>query len=132
MDKTAIQNIINDTQALLEQVGPAFEAQTKLAELQPEIESLRSSNEELKKTAAEVVENIKSGAERAADYLIERSALPEQKRAEFVERLTSNPGEIFDVMQKFAENISVQEAGSPATDRASYIEADPILRFAMS
>jgi hypothetical protein len=131
MEKTAIENIINDTQALLEQVGPAFEAQTKLAALEPELASVKASNEQLVKSAALVVENIKAGAEKAAAYLSERGALPEQKTAEFVERLVANPAEIFDVMQKFAENVSVQEVGTPS-DKVAYSEVDPIVKFAMS
>lgn len=131
MDKTAIENIINDTQALLEQVGPAFEAQTKLAALEPELALAKASNEELVKSAALVTENIKVGAEKAAAYLSERGVLPEQKTAEFIDRLVANPGEIFDVMQKFAENISVQEVGTPS-DKVAYVEVDPIVKFAMS
>jgi thymidine phosphorylase len=132
MDKTAIKNIINDTQALLEQVGPALEAQTKLAALEPEFISAKDENKELKKSAALVAENIKVGAEKAAAYLCERGVLPEQKTAEFVNRLIANPGEIFDVMQKFAENISVQEVGSPSDKVAAYAEVDPIVKFAMT
>jgi hypothetical protein len=131
MDKTAIENIINDTQALLEQVGPAFEAQTKLAALEPELASVKAANEQLVKSAALAAENIKAGAEKAAAYLSERGALPEQKTAEFVERLVANPAEIFDVMQKFAENVSVQEVGTPS-DKVAYADVDPIVKFAMA
>ena len=118
MEKTAIEKIIEDTEELLFRAVPAFEAQQKLASLEPEFNQLKDS---LSKAAAD-----------AAQFFILRGALNEQKRAEFVERLIDNPSDLISVMEKYADNLTVKEVGEPAGKTASLSTGlDPLAAFCM-
>lgn len=120
MDKSIIDQIVADSEALLKAAAPAFEAQQKLAAVTSELEATRS-------------ELVKS-AEQAADFFESHGMLTNDKRAAFVDRLVKNPGELFGAMQTYTDAISVREAGSPGQKSASIDgkSVDPIAAFAMS
>lgn len=126
MNDPVIEQIISDSQALLAAAGPAFAAQTKLAELEPRLDA----------TVAEltaVKDNVQKNAELAADFFIGQNMLTLEKRAAFVERLSANPSEIVGAMQTFADAISAREPGQPGTMKtAGDVSVDPIAAFAMS
>lgn len=127
-DPKVIEQVIADSEALLKAAAPAFEAQAKLAALEPQFEAATA---ELAAARAEIQKN----AEQAADFFIAQNALTLEKRAAFVDRLVKNPGELFGAMQNYADAISAREPGAPGgMDKAAGLDAsvDPLTAFCMS
>ncbi len=126
MNDAVINQIIEDSQALLKVAESAIAAQERLAEIEPQ---LLSKTAELEYAYSE----IQKTAELAADFFIENKFLTKEKRAGFVDSLVQNPSELFGAIKVYTDAISAREPGSPGSYKAaSASNVDPIAAFAMS
>lgn len=125
-DPKIIAQIVADSEALLKAAAPAFEAQAKLAELEPQL-AIKTAELDA------ALGDLQKTAELAADFFISKDFLPLDKRAGFVDRLAKNPGELFGAIQTYADAVSAREPGSPGSVKvAGDVSVDPITAFAMA
>lgn len=131
MDHTRIQRILEDATKLAEKAIPAFEAQSKLAKIQPEFESLKKASNEVENQKLAEQAAFRANANRLADILVTRGILEDSNKVAFVEEITTKPEELFGVTIKLAGELKAESFGSPS-ELPSSAELDPFERLAVS
>lgn len=132
MDQLRIQRILEDSTKLVERSIPAFEAQKKLAQIEPEYENLKTAavdaeNQKLAEAAA-----FRSNLNRLADVLVTRGILDDENKVAFVEEISTKPEELFNVTLKLAGELRAESFGGPGEMQSSGGELDPFERLALS
>ena len=103
----ATQNPIMNNEDVLELVNraaPAFEAQKKVASLEVEVSILKTAAEKRE-------ESLKIAADKAAEFFSQCGLLKAANREAFVTRLSEDPSEIFETVQKYAERLASLQPG---------------------
>ena len=112
MDNKIIKQIIEDAAKLAEQSVSAFEAQDKLASIEPLYKEAAEKIETLEKTAREEKEAFRTHVNKVANTLVTRGILEDSNKVAFVNTITEKPTEIFSVLEKIAGELKADSFGS--------------------
>jgi hypothetical protein len=126
------EELIEATEKLLERVEPAFAAEQKVAALEKTAADLEAENTLLKTAKAQEEVKLRAGAVKAAAYFEECGLLKTASKETFIEQLVTKPDEIFGVVMKYAERLTVREVGGPTPTPAETLGLDPIAAFCAS
>jgi hypothetical protein len=130
MDNKIVRQIIEDAAKLAEQSVSAFEAEKRLKEIEPVFTETVKKAELLEKTASELKESFRSGLNKIANVLVTRGILEDANKVSFVNAISEDPSEIFNVVEKIAGELKAESFGGPGSLPAS-AELDPFERLAM-
>lgn len=130
MNNGLVKQIIEDAAKLAEQSISAFEAQKKLAEIEPEFQTLSKKAHDLEKKAAKDQEDFRSNANKVANILVTRGILEDANKVAFVNTIVDEPSEVFNVLEKIAGELRADNFGS-ADERPSARDLDAFERLAL-
>jgi len=125
-----IKELIENAAKLAERAIPAFEAEDKLKRIEPLYNSAIKEAEQIQKSAELEKQSFRTGLNKISDVLVTRGILEESNKVAFVESITKNPSEVFNVLDKLAAELKAESFGQPSK-MASQDELDPFERLAM-
>ena len=125
-----IKELIENAAKLAERAIPAFEAEDRLKKIEPLYNSVVKEVEQIQKSAELEKQSFRSGLNRISDVLVTRGILEEPNKLAFVDSISKNPSEVFNVLDKLASELKAESFGQPSK-MASQDELDPFERLVM-
>jgi hypothetical protein len=123
-----IKELIENAAKLAERAIPAFEAEDRLKKIEPLYNSVVKEAEQIQKSAELEKQSFRSGLNRISDVLVTRGILEESNKLAFVDSISKNPSEVFNVLDKLASELKAESFGQPSK-MASQDELDPFERL---
>lgn len=140
-----LREIITDSAALLEKTAALAETAAKVPELESKVAALEGTITEREQKIAsdsqkiaaydQMVVKMTGRIEKFAEGLVTHGSLTKEKLASFVARVSADPSQIVDVMEKLAQNMQVSQLGGGEGEDNSKTagdKGDPISKFALS
>jgi hypothetical protein len=124
------KELIENAAKLAEQAIPAFKDQERLKEIEPLYEKAVKKAEFLENKTAAEKEGFRSELNKVANTLVTRGILEESNKVAFVNSISENPTEIFNVLDKVASELKAESFGQPS-NLSSYSDLDPFERLAV-
>ena len=125
---TNFKELVENAAKLAERAIPAFNDQQKLKEIEPLYEGAIKKAEILEKKASEDKEAFRAGLNKIAETLVTRGILDNANKVAFVDSISKNPTEIFNVLDKVASELKAESFGQPS-NLPSSPDLDPFERL---
>jgi hypothetical protein len=126
-----LKQIIEQATKLAERAIPAFEAEEKLKDIEPQFKKVSEKLAKLEEDQEQERSAFRSEVNKMADVLVTRGILEDSQKVAFVETVSDNPKELVDVVVKLSSEIKAETFGKVGELSEATEELDAFERLAL-